>query len=161
MLSVSDPPPCLGSAHGSWKGCIWYISYAYKKAARPCNIAGAEVLENTYRKATFVWSRRYTVMAAHGIPLRILPQTDRYRKIASVHVSPFRCQLNFPDSFKCRIAPTSSTQTILNARYLSLVSPFARMTEVFLVIAKIILFFEVTKIIYAFFNILIIKPFKW
>ena len=51
----------------NWSSFIWY-RMPTKKAAHPSHIAGAEVLENTYRKATYKWSRRCTMMTAHGIP---------------------------------------------------------------------------------------------
>ena len=59
---------------------LYLVSYAYKKAARPSHIAGAEVLENTYRKATYKWSRRYTMMTAHGIPKELPTNRQKPQK---------------------------------------------------------------------------------
>ena len=77
----------MGMARWSIRVLFIYVRMPTKKAASPSHIAGAEVLENTYRKATYKWSRRCTIMTAHGIPFGAVPQTDKNRKNASVRQS--------------------------------------------------------------------------
>ena len=88
--------PGLGET-GRSEDCSFLYSYAYKKAARPSRIAGAEALECPSKSNTQMVTPLY-YDDRPGDSFRSRPTNGQKPRKTRVFVSLFRCQLNFPDS---------------------------------------------------------------